>query len=262
VAAAVVAGLLIHGHLRSTVPEDAPTIGLSLDRFWLNQIGVTRPLFDQALARVGARLVVLAPTAGGEPVDSARVRALVASVDGIILGGGGDVDPALYGGDPESAAMVDRLCDNFQLELITHARSQETPILGICRGLQLINVAHGGTLRSLGFDADLEDRHFLNFAGHDLHIEAESSLAEIMGGVLFSKIMSTHRQGLDLIGDGLRPVAWADAHRTEVEAVEAVDGSWMIAVMWHPERESIDDDRHLAPFHALARAARSRATGR
>lgn len=240
---------------RAGLPPDAPRIALSLDNFLLNRTGVPKAMFETALLKAEARLVELDFKDGGDPVDSKKVAELLADVDGIILGGGGDVDPRLYGGDPQKASLVNRACDDFQLELIKQARARGIPILGVCRGCQLLNVAFGGTLKDLRDSPEEKDRHFLT--QHDVFLAEDSRLARIMGKVAWEDFLSTHQQSIDKLGKGVQAVAWADADRQEIEAVEITVEPWMIGVIWHPEREALRD-HSLSLFQALVKQARAR----
>jgi hypothetical protein len=127
----------------SRVPADAPRIAFSLDDTLLGYIGITDTPYQRVMRAAGGRLVTLRPDAAGDPVDPNAVKALLEDkrIDGLLLPGGGDVDPALYGGDPNTTMLVHRLRDDFEIALFNAAREKGLPILGICRGCQLINVA-------------------------------------------------------------------------------------------------------------------------
>ena len=148
--------------MHAAVPGDAPRIAFSLDDTWLNELGVTDTTYQQAMTRAGGQLVRVLPDSAGSPVDPQRVKALLTeeSIDAVLLTGGGDVDPALYGGKSGEGFLVNRQRDDFEIALIHAAREQGLPVLGICRGCQILNVAFGGTLRNLRDDEDLSGRHF------------------------------------------------------------------------------------------------------
>ncbi|MCZ6602691.1 MAG: gamma-glutamyl-gamma-aminobutyrate hydrolase family protein, partial [Planctomycetota bacterium] len=242
--------------LYRTLPEDAPRIGISLDSLWLNQTGLTYSAFDIALPRAGGRLVELDFTAAGDPVDPDRVAKMLDGIDGLILGGGGDVDPRLYSGDPSKSDHANRRYDDFDLELIRQAKARKIPVLGICRGCEILNVAFGGTLKDLQEEPEVRARHFLPLQGHSLHVEAGGRLAGILKQTEFEGVMSTHGHAIDRLGRGVRAVAWADVDRKEIEAIEIAGAGWIIGIMWHPERESLTDEMHLNLFRALVEQAR------
>jgi putative glutamine amidotransferase len=161
-------------------------------------------------------------------------------LDGLLLTGGGDVDPTLYGSpDPSTASKgVNRKRDEFEFGLIQQALEDELPILGVCRGMQVMNVALGGTLH-----VDLESRGYRNHAGaegtpvrHTIEIEANSLLSGLSGG-LKQEVNSFHHQAVEGLGKGLMAVA----HSTD-GVVEAAEWSlkegmpFLLLVQWHPER--------------------------
>lgn len=249
----VAAANIYRGCLRHSLPDDAPRIGLALDDFWFNRTGLVSSAFDVSLSRVGGHMVELDYRAAGDPLDASRVAEMLDDIDGLILGGGGSVDPRLY--DPESREEpADRLCDEFALELIRQAESRKIPLVAICRGCEILNVAYGGTLGDL--EPEMKSRHFLPLEGHDLFVEPGGRLAEILGRTRFEGVLSTHMMGLDRLGEGVRAVAWADEARTEIEAIEISHADWIFGILWHPERETITDEIHLGLFRALVEQAR------
>lgn len=256
--------LALYGGFRfwahATVPADAPRIAFSLDDTWLNHLGVTRATYDRTFGRAGGRLVPLEPTAAGDPVvDPEKVKALLAGADALLLSGGGDVDPALSGAAPDHTILVKRLRDEFEIALIREARARRIPILGICRGCQILNVALGGTLRSLRDDDRLRSKHFA-ITGHGLTVAPESRVAKILETYQIDRVTSFHGQAVDAPAPDVRAVAWADAEKTEIEAIELAGDAWALGVQWHPEME-IGDERHFAlilDFVNEARKARAR----
>jgi len=146
------------------LPADAPRIAFSLDNTIIGRIGITDATYQRVMTEAGGRLITLRPDAAGDPVVSPdAVKALLdeKEIEGLLLAGGGDVDPKLYGGDPNLTRLVHRLRDDFEIALIREARKQGIPILGICRGCQIINVALGGTVRNLRKDEDVIGRHLV-----------------------------------------------------------------------------------------------------
>ena len=199
--------------------------------------------------------------AGGVPLLLPPVPGIARALDrldGLILTGGGDLDPAGYGAEPDPrTSRVHPERDQAELELLAAALADGLPILGICRGMQLINVARGGTL-----DQDLaaEAGHRPTpgtFGSHPVRLAAGSQLISILqpdGGhaELTLNVPTAHHQGIARLGDGLVPVAWAQDGL--IEAIELPPGPgqhpFMLAVQWHPEA---GQDRQLVS--ALVAAA-------
>lgn len=238
----------------------SPTILLSVDRTLWHRAGVSRLTYERALRRAGARVIRLDYTAmaAGDPPEEAASR-LLDRVDGLVLSGGGDVDPGLFGGPAEIGRGVKPARDRFELALVEAARRREIPLLAICRGAQLLNVAAGGTLRSLRTDPVLRSRH-RNWRGHAVEVEPESLLARVIGSDRLGRVVSWHGQAIDRPGAGLRVTG--RAADGVVEAVEPVrgEGQWLLAVQWHPELSPRSQvQRRL--FAALVEAAGAARTG-
>ncbi len=232
-----------------------PVIGVSYDNTVLNQIGLTRAAYDLALSRVDADIVTLRP---GEGVSAAK---LVAGLDGLLLSGGGDVDPDLFGVPGQPAQLVDRTRDDFELELLGAAFQRGIPILGICRGLQLINVALGGSLIDLrSADPERHRTHGIgldSLSAHPVKVEAASRLSGVEGWPEERRVTSFHGQAIGELGSPLWAVAVApDGVIEGVELPEESGVPWLVAVQWHPEMESMADEEQLALFRALAHQAR------
>lgn len=185
--------------------------------------------------------------AGGVPLlillglDEDALDVLVARLDGLLLAGGGDVDPAFYGQAPHSTLRgVDRARDDLELPLARLALGRGLPILGICRGIQVLNIATGGTLYqdlptqrpgSLThgcFQPQFPPDHL----AHEVALAPGSLLARIMGQESFW-VNSRHHQGVDRLGKGWQAVAHAPDGL--VEAMEAPDHPFALGVQWHPE---------------------------
>ncbi len=203
--------------------------------------------YSDMVAAAGGLPVLLPPLPG--------VAAVLARLDGLILSGGGDIDPASYGAarDPSCGpASPDR--DHAELELARRALDHTVPVLGICRGLQVINVVLGGTLIQHLPDVVGHDGHSPEESRHGSHkvsVASQSQLARLLGRTE-ANVPTHHHQAIDRLGEGLVPTAWADDGT--VEAVELAEpASFMVAVQWHPEA---GDDPSL--FDALIAAASSR----
>jgi putative glutamine amidotransferase len=160
-------------------------------------------------------------------------------IDGLMLSGGSDVDPGSYGAVPHPetrGTWPER--DRFELALTHAALERDMPVLGICRGFQLLNVACGGTLYQhlpdrLGHD---DHRHTPGkFGDHDVRIQDGTLAARAVGGDR-SNVKSHHHQGIDELGEGLVAVGWSDGD-DEVEAVELPGKTYALGVLWHPEED-------------------------
>src|SRR3954466_6125340 len=188
--------------------------------------------------------------AGGVPVLLPVVPAELAAVqlrglDGLVLAGGQDLDPATYGRPPAAdGAWVPRGRDEHELALLTAARAAGLPVLGVCRGLQLANVAMGGDLVEHVDGHDAGARFAVDL--HPVRVEDGTLLAEATGGGELA-VNSLHHQIVGSLASGLRPSASAAAPAGAArarggsaadglpEAAEAIHGPWFVAVQWHPE---------------------------
>jgi putative glutamine amidotransferase len=210
--------------------------------------------------------------AGGEPVlvsnDAARLDEILASVRGVVLSGGVDVDVARYGGNPSHSRAQRYRCDRdeFEIALARATRERGVPTLAICRGLQVANVAFGGTLVEDLRD-DLDSRYVIEHRqtyesgldradyahDHDVRVVPESALARIVRKTTF-RTNSMHHQALRALGDGF--VAVAHTHDGVIEAVDATfRHPYYVGVQWHPEE--LDDEPSARLFRALIDAASS-----
>ncbi|MET7730342.1 gamma-glutamyl-gamma-aminobutyrate hydrolase family protein [Streptomyces sp. NPDC005402] len=206
-------------------------------------------------AEVGARALIEAVwRAGGEPASihpaAEDVPARLARFDGLLLPGGGDLAPHRYGAPDTHAAVydVDDLQDTFDLELARTALDSGLPLLAICRGLQVVNVALGGTLEQ---HMDSGHRHLV----HPVTIRP-GTLLERATGAEKTDASCYHHQRVDRPGEGLTVTARA-ADGT-VEGLELRDApGWFTAVQWHPEDTAHEDPAQQGLFDALVRAARA-----
>lgn len=234
-----------------------PVIGIPC--YAAERAGNLRPIFGnnrsyvEAVLRAGGAPVLLPPVGDADVVDAMR-----ASLDGLLLSGGSDIDPAYYGerAIPETD-LPDRDRDFTEFSLTRWALDEELPILGICRGMQVINVALGGSLyQDLPTQAPEAERH--NFApmpgttiAHTLRVQPGSQLAAI-AGTLRPQANSFHHQAVREPGAGIEFVAWADDGIAE--ALEVPDCPFVVAVQYHPEAMDPSDEtsRHL--FEAFVEA--------
>jgi putative glutamine amidotransferase len=183
------------------------------------------PFFRWALHRAGATAV---------RIQTGWARNNLKGLDGLIIGGGDDVGVELYGGELVPHSRFDQARDQLELALIEEAESRRLPILGVCRGAQLINVARGGTLHEDIYETYPGARRLNTpLPRKCVTIAGGSRLAHIIGERP-SRVNALHRQSVDRLGEGLAAVAWDEAD--VVQAVEAAVGPRLvIGVQWHPE---------------------------
>jgi putative glutamine amidotransferase len=200
---------------------------------WEGAYALPEP-YVAAMVAAGARVALLPPSQPGAASE------LLERFDGLLLAGGGDIEPARYGaGDHPAQYGTDPARDELELELARAAVRLGTPTLGICRGVQLLNVAFGGTLVQHLPDGNglLEHRNETKQAMHDVEVAAGSRLAAALGQGT-ARCLSHHHQGLGRLGDGFRPVARAPDGL--VEGIER-DQGWTVGVLWHPESTAATD---------------------
>jgi gamma-glutamyl-gamma-aminobutyrate hydrolase PuuD len=217
---------------------------------WEGAFALPEP-YVAALAAAGAQPALLPSSPAADP------ETLLAAFDGLLLAGGGDIEPARYGAaDHPDQYGVDPDRDELELELARTAVRLGTPTLGICRGVQLLNVAFGGTLVQHLPEVDdlVEHRNDAKQAMHGLRVEPGSRLAEALGQVE-AEGLSHHHQSLDRLGDGFRPVAWAPDGL--VEGIERDEG-WTVGVLWHPESTAHTDPVQLRLLRSFVEAASRR----
>ena len=214
--------------------------------------GVRGPAFAsgqtylRAIERAGGMPIIVPPI----PTLADRIDELIGRVDALVLHGGGDIDPARYGqrASAEQLYGIVPEHDDVELAVVRAALAADLPMLAICRGLQVLNVAQGGTLvQHLG-----SEDHWL--VKHPVHLTAGSRLASAFASTRAEACHSVHHQAIDTLGSGLTVTATADDGVTE--AVE-VDGSrWAVAVQWHPEDTAAKDPAQQGLFDTLVAQAR------
>jgi gamma-glutamyl-gamma-aminobutyrate hydrolase PuuD len=214
-------------------------------RNWPNGAHALHAEYSRAVLGAGATPVLVPPGV----VDA---MAVIDRVDALILAGGGDVAPDRYGAEavPE-IEYLDPERDDTEFALFHAAWSRRLPTLAICRGMQVVNLALGGTIvQHIPGDSHRNAAEHLPIE-HSVRVAGGSRLASIVGEEV-EAVASLHHQAVDLVADALTPVAWAPDE--VIEGLEA-SGRWFIAVQWHPETAAAHDATHRALFQALAAQA-------
>jgi len=227
------------------VPTPTPRVAVLLGREPDDRFSIHRGYVD-ALFAAGALPILLGPGPGD--ADDALLAA-VGECDAVLLTGGHDVDPALYG--EENAGLVkgiDTDRDRFEVQVVLQAVDRGQRVLGICRGIQILNVALGGSLHqdlvTDGLDQhSVEDRP--HEPVHDLVVAPGSLIEALLAGTV--KVNSLHHQGVKVLGAGLE----ATAHAPD-GLIEAFEAPGILGMQWHPERMLGYDDVFNAPFRWLA----------
>jgi putative glutamine amidotransferase len=204
--------------------------------------------YVHAVERAGGRPLVVPPADEG-------LEELLGALDGLVFSGGGDVDPGAYGAEAHDEVRgVNAKRDEAELELLREALQRDMPVLAVCRGSQVLNVALGGDLV----------QHLPEIVGHDRHLHTPGEFGDhevrvgretLVGGILGDRapVKSHHHQAFGRLGAGLREAAWADDGT--IEAIEDPSRRFALGVLWHPE-----EGEDLALFAALvAEAGRYRA---
>lgn len=209
--------------------------------------------YCDAVLRAGGAPLLIPP--GGESPER-----YLDALDGVILAGGGDIDPAIYGSNGhETIYSVDRARDALELTLARELLRREQPLFGICRGLQVLNVALGGTLIE-HLPAEVGEN--IVHRGpprtpmpHPVTLQRDSRIAAICGATELAPL-SWHHQAIRVLAPGLAIVG--QAPDGTIEAVEVAAHPWLIAVQWHPELSAATDRGQQALFDSFVEAAAAR----
>lgn len=213
------------------------------------------PTYTGAILAAGGLPVMIPLTLSDEDL-----RDLFSQLDGLLLPGGGDIDPQVYGGSRENAAVygIDEIRDRVELLMARTAVEEEKPLLAICRGHQILNVALGGSLWEdvLELMPNAQKHayfrgHARNLTAHDVRICEDSRLYNVMG-VDHKAVNSIHHQGIKRLGAHLTPTAYAADGL--IEGIEIQDHRFALGVQWHPEEFYDQDPQTLALFQAFVSA--------
>jgi putative glutamine amidotransferase len=212
---------------------------------WEEEAALVPLSYVRAVEHAGGRPLVVPPSEDG-------LEETLEVLDGLILSGGGDLDPDLYGAAAHTETdMPQRDRDAAELRLLQAALERDLPVLAVCRGSQLLNVARGGDLVQHLPDELGHERHKHEpgqFSDHDVRVDPDSRVGALLGE--HAPVKSHHHQGYGRIGDGLREAAWADDGT--VEALEDPEKRFAVGVLWHPE-----EGEDFALFRALVDEARA-----
>ncbi len=220
-----------------------PVIGLctALERarwsVWDQEAVLLPRNYVTAVQAAGGMALLLPP----DPAAYASADEWIDLLDGLLLAGGADIDPATYGAEPDPhtlGAVPER--DAFELALALRAMERDVPLLGVCRGMQVMNVARGGTLIQHLPDAKGHEDHrralgTFKGADHDVRL-ADGSLAASVAGEQRHATKSHHHQGVDAIGEGFAVTGWATVDELP-EAIEDPSRRFALGVQWHPEAD-------------------------
>lgn len=242
--------------------SDVPVVGVTAAvrdhvRYgaWDERAALVPDAYLEMVARAGAVPLVLAQVPGMAPEEAAELVA--GRVDGVVLTGGVDVDPARYGQEAHGETQApDPARDAFETALLSCAVARGLPVLAVCRGVQVLNVARGGTLHQHLPELVGHAGHMPVvgcYARHAVRVAPGSRLATALGAE-GSEVPTHHHQGLDRLGRGLVPTAWAEDG--VVEAVEDPGEDFVVGVQWHPEAG--EDPSLFEAFVAAVRRARAR----
>jgi putative glutamine amidotransferase len=230
---------------RSSRPIVGVTTYLTRARFgyWDEDSALVPAAYVHAVEAAGGRPLLVPPSEGG-------VDETLAALDGLIFSGGADLDPGLYGQEPHpETAGVLAARDLAEVALLEAALERDMPVLAICRGSQVLNVARGGDLVQHLPDVVGDEKHKHTpgvFADHDVDLEPGTRLATLLGDR--APVKSHHHQGFGRLGEGLRVAARAEDGT--IEALEDAERRFALGVLWHPEA-----GEDFALFHELVRQA-------
>jgi putative glutamine amidotransferase len=209
------------------------------------EVNISQRHYSECVAEAGG-IPVLLPA---EERSATSPGELLDVLDALVLSGGADLDPASYGAEPHPMTVgykAER--DQFEIALCRGALERDMPVLAICRGTQILNVACGGSLNQHLGDSTQHVEVVGQFSTHEIRLEPGSVAAQA-AGTERCEVRSHHHQALDRVGDGLIASGWSVPDDL-VEAIEMPERSFAVGFMWHPE-----ELRDGAPFRALTAAA-------
>jgi putative glutamine amidotransferase len=214
---------------------------------WDVLVNLSPRTYSLAVQRAGGLALILPP----DDVAAESPDELLDMLDALVLAGGSDIDPASYGAQPHPETRGTRPeRDRFEIGLGTRALERDMPVLGICRGMEMLNVIQGGTLKQHLPDLELHRHTPGAFTDHRVRLEPGSLAGRVVGAELI-EVKSAHHQGLEELGEGVVAIGYADDG--VVEAIELPDKTFAVGVLWHPE-----EDERSRVIGALVEEARAR----
>lgn len=236
--------------------RNKPRVIITLDRSWINLIGLTWFTYFRLIRRAGGVPQRVDYGRGPEPETIISIaEAIMQQGDALLLSGGVDVDPKLYS-DEEPTAHINPRRDRFEKALIEFALRDNKPVMGICRGCQLLNVTTGGTLQSIRTQPEKRKNHH-RFKTHPIHVEPDSRVADFIEGDHLAFVRSLHGQAVKTTGPGMRICAHAPDGVPEAIECDPCEERWTVGVQWHPELMPFKNQEHKIVDH-FVRAARER----
>ena len=230
------------GKMKSIVGISCPVVNASYGN-WERRSALLPIDYIEIVEAAGGVPVIIPPTESSEEI--------VERIDALIISGGPDLDPSSYGHKENGSIDYSLEQDDSEFRIVKEAINRDMPILGICRGMQLMSVLHGGFMHQhLDSTADFKEhgKYWGEFSEHKVCVEKNSLLENLMGKMI--NVNSYHHQGL--ANAGSLSITGYSEHDNLIEAVERPDLKFFLGVQWHPERIE-----HLALFTALVEAARS-----
>src|SRR3954470_4703065 len=199
--------------------------------------------YSRAVARAGGVPVLVPPI--HELTDNALT--VLQHFDGVLLPGGGDIDPRCYGREPTEESLYGIVAANDELDMAVAraALDLDLPMLALCRGMQVLNIVLGGTLvQDIG-----NDEHWMR--EHSVKLVEGSIIADIVGDTHLDHCHSVHHQGIEELGAGLVPIGYSEDG--QLEAVELPTKTWVVGLQWHPEDTATRQPQQQAIYDELVR---------
>lgn len=236
-------------------PDPRPVIGIcaAIDQarwaVWDVEANVSQRTYSRAVVRSGGLPVILP----AHDEVAADPDSLLGLLDGLIMPGGSDIDPATYGAeaDEHTTGGVNGERDRFEMALLARALETTTPVLAICRGMQMLNIVRGGTLDT---HLSTAERHLHTpgvFSDHEVRLEPGSAVARVEGSERL-EVRSHHHQGIGRLGDGLEVTGRSEPDGV-IEAIELTGRDDVLGILWHTEEE--EESAFVADL--VAKAARA-----